>query len=535
MVNNELDSEPSKLPALSVVRMLWKRRWLALSLWAVISVIAIVVVRALPSVYRAEAIVLVDSQKIPENFVSSTVSGDVADRLALISQSIMTSERLLKIIDTFNLYKDERRHLSQEEILNKMRKDISVHFEKSWTGDRMHAFRLGYQGFNPRVVTDVTNRLAGLYVAENVRAREDQAQGTVDFLKRQLQTAKTSLDDQEQRVARFKQEHNGSLPEQQSSLLGNLSSLTVELQGVQAAIDRAQESKLSLGASLSAAESSQASLKASLRGSSTSGGFLKPRSEILAEQLRQLRQKYTPEHPDVQSAEMALAQARREEAEEYNTAKTPGTSPDPPAIEDRPAAPELIQVKERIATIQAQIEVAGHQIETLEERRKELLASIADCKANIAKLPLIEQEMTGLKRNYEESAANYNSLLQKKLAAGVATDMERSQQSERFTIIDPARVPQKPEKPKRPLLAGLGSFGGLVIGLLVGFALEFRKQTLLGEWELPAGTVVLGRVPVIHLQTSAGSLTRKTSAAMLCCALLLHATLFVLSGGLICT
>jgi uncharacterized protein involved in exopolysaccharide biosynthesis len=114
----------------------------------------------------------------------------------------------------------------------------------------------------------------------------------------------------------------------------------------------------------------------------------------------------------------------------------------------------------------------------------------------------VEQEMTALKRNYEESANNYNSLLQKKLAAGVATDMERLQKSERFTVVDPARVPQKPVKPNRPVLAIIGSVAGLVIGLLAGIFLEYRKQTLLGEWELPVGTVVLGRVPLIQMTSA---------------------------------
>ena len=234
---------------------------------------------------------LVDSQKIPENFVSPTVSGDIAGRLALISQNIMTSSRLLDIIDTFNLYRNERKRLTQEELLRKMREDISVNFEKSWTGGQMQSFRLGYVGRDAKTVAEVTNRLAGLYVAENVRAREDQAEGTVAFLRQQLQEAKKSLDEQEQKVAEFKREHNGSLPEQQNSLLGNLSSLSVELQGVQTSMDRAQENALSLKTALSAAESSEASLRASLQRESRgaqmiadSGRILKPKSEVLTDQ-----------------------------------------------------------------------------------------------------------------------------------------------------------------------------------------------------------------------------------------------------------
>jgi uncharacterized protein involved in exopolysaccharide biosynthesis len=422
----------------------------------------------------------------------------------------MTSARLLEIINTFHLYRDEKQHLTQEELLDRMRQDISVNFEKSWTGDRMHAFRLGYEGKDPEIVAQVTNRLAGLYVAENVRAREDQAQGTVDFLRRHLQEAKTSLDEQEQKVAKFKQEHNGTLPEQQTSLLGTLSSLSVELQGIQTSIDRAQEKKMSLEAALSAAESTEASIRAALqrqlKGSdqvvTDSGKLLKPKSVILREQLRALRLRYTPDHPEVQALEKELAAAERDEAAQARTlAADQATNPNSqaPAI----IAPELIEPRERIATLRAQIPSAKHEIEFLEKQRAQLAAQIADCQARINQLPLVEQEMAGLKRNYEESANNYNSLLQKKMAAGIATDMERSQKSERFTVIDPARTPQKPEKSKRLLFGIGGSIAGLVLGLLLGVALEFPKQIFLGEWELPEGTVVLGRVPVMGLTSPA--------------------------------
>jgi polysaccharide chain length determinant protein (PEP-CTERM system associated) len=464
------------------------------------------VVRLIPPAYRAEAVVLVDSQKIPEIFVSPTVSGDVTDRLALITQNIMTSTRLLDTIRSFDLYRNERSRLTQEELLRKMRDDISISFEKSWTGGRTQAFRLAYQGPDAKVVTAVTNRLANLYVEENVRAREDQAEGTVAFLRGQLREAKASLDEQEAKVARFKQDHNGSLPEQQQSLLGTLSSLSVQVEGVQGAIGRAHENKMSLEAALSAAQSSEAAVQASMQRQlkasgesvSASGVALKPKSEILQDQIRQLRLRYSSEHPSVQALEQQLAEAKREEAEESvvsDDSKNTSTVKSHPVI----ASPELLQLTERITTLRAQVAVANHQIESLEKEREHLAAAIADCQAKIAKLPLVEQEMVALKRNYEESANNYKSLLQKQLAAGMATDMERSQKSERFTISDAARVPQQPVKPKRPVLLSIGSGVSLVIGLLIAFALEFRKQAFLGEWELPPGTIVLGRVPMIRM------------------------------------
>src|SRR5437763_1370421 len=126
--------EPTRFPVLSIVRMLWKKRWLVLSVWLVGTAASFSIVRLIPPSYRAEAVVSVDSQKIPEAFVSPTVGGDLTERLALITQNIMTSSRLLETIKDFDLYRQERSHVTQEELLQKMRDDISVNFEKSWTG-----------------------------------------------------------------------------------------------------------------------------------------------------------------------------------------------------------------------------------------------------------------------------------------------------------------------------------------------------------------------------------------------------------------
>lgn len=515
------------LPPLSIIRMLWKKRWLAAAVWIVGTVVAAGVVRLLPPVYKAEAVVLVDSQKIPESFVTPTVGGDIADRLALISQDIMSTDRLLDVINRFDLYRNERSRLTQEELLRKMRQDISVSVEKSWTGGRMQAFRLGYQGRDPKVVADVTNRLAGLYVAENTRARESQAEDTVNFMHRQLQEAKKSLDEQEAKVAEFKQEHNGTLPQQESSLLASLSGLRIELQALQDSIARAQENKSSLEAALGSAESSEAAIITSLESGSKpsprvagdTGKAPPTRSEILQEQLRALRLRYTEDFPEVQSVLHQIQQAKQEEsaalaAARADMAKAASKDQAQAAAEKLSlVTPELLRTRERISSLKAQIEAIKRQLAVSEAQRQQLSASIAELEARISKLPLVEQQMASLKRGYDESANYYNSLLQKELAAGMATDMERSQKSERFTVIDPARVPQKPIKPKKAMLAAGGSIGGLVLGLLVGFGLEFRKQTFLGEWELPAGTVVLGRVPLIRSNPKRSGHTTSAPAA----------------------
>jgi hypothetical protein len=108
--------------------------------------------------------------------------------------------------------------------------------------------------------------------------------------------------------------------------------------------------------------------------------------------------------------------------------------------------------------------------------------------------------LASITRDYEITKANYRSLLDRRMSADVATEMERRQKAERFVPLELARTPEKPIKPKRPLLYAGGSIGGLVFGFVLALALELRKNVLLGEWELPPELAVLGRIPAIATQ-----------------------------------
>src|SRR5580700_2510808 len=213
-----LTSGPSvhpELSPLSMARMLWKSKTLIGLIWIFLGLLAGAGVSMIPAVYRAEAVILVDGQKVPERYVASTANADVQDRLATISQQILATNRLQKIIDTFHLYQRERARLPQEEIIEKMRKDTKITLERGWSQDRTSAFRIAYQGRDPATVADVANQIGNLFIEENLRTRENHAEGTSEFIEEQLQQAKKTLTDLEGHVEEYKLSHKGELPEQE--------------------------------------------------------------------------------------------------------------------------------------------------------------------------------------------------------------------------------------------------------------------------------------------------------------------------------
>lgn len=507
----------------SVLRAIWKHRLIAVTATCLVATIGVLIVHNLPSVYEAGALILVDPQKIPDRFVSSTISEDFSDRLATMNQEILSATRLKKIISEFDLYRREQATHVMDDIIEMMRKDIEVTVEKSASGNRPGAFRITYRATDPVLAARVVERITGLYIEENLKDREMQSEGTSDFLDAQLNDAKRTLDQQEGAVSRYKIEHNGELPEQENSLQTALARLQTELQGNDDALNRAQQTKITLESAVTSSRAIENALRERARVSAHSAVHFDPsanipepilQSEAISAQLAAARARYGDQHPDVRRLRDQLEAALQHERE--LASKTPGR----PATEESDATtagasddPELLRAHEHTVQLENELNGVRQEIERRTSERNRILRDSASYQRRVEAIPLREQEYAGLTRDYDFSKTNYRMLLDKKMAAEMATSLEKRQQAERFRILDPARPPQKPIKPKRTVMYAASVAGGVVLAIALCVLLEMRNGVLLGEWELPAGTPIVARVSRIS-GNSPESSSKKVSSAL---------------------
>jgi polysaccharide biosynthesis transport protein len=521
---------------LSITRILWKSKIALVALWLVVGVALAAIVHELPAIYRAECLLLVVEQKIPDKYVTATVNTDPQIRLAAISHLILSNQHLQSIIDTFDLYKTERQTMTKDQLINRMReKDISLALESGLSGTRPDAFRISYEAKDPKLAADVANRLAALIIDENARTRENQAEDTSQFIGAQLQQAKQTLDTLESRVSQWKLTHNGELPEQENALSASFASLQVKLQGNQEGLNRADQSRALLANSLSLAQSSLSTLERSAeeareqakRRPQTAApdpitGIPAPppaktRRQELKEELATQSLRYGDEHPVIRRLKAELAELPPDKVEPAPApVKNTTSSTQATAAVSEPAVPQSILTaimaeKERVSNLRVQLDLANKEFESSKAERVRIMREVEATQARIDRLPLREQEMAALTRDYEMAKQNYKSLLDRKLSASMATDLERSQQGERFTLIDKARVPEQPAKPPRRILYSVAAILSLAISALVILAKRLPKDTMLGEWELTPGVIVLGRVP--RIETSALGLADASSGA----------------------
>src|SRR5258708_3854129 len=286
-------------------QLVMHRKWLILGVWLLVSLATLVVSFRLPDVFTSETLILVDPQKVPETYVKATVTGDVRNRLGTLSQQILSQTRLQTIIETLHLYPEERKKgLPREDIITKMRSDISVRVVSDFGGAQdLQAFRISYSGPEPRLVAQVTNQIAQSFIDRNLEAREQQASGTTEFLTNQLQAARKNLEDQEAKLKDFKLKHIGEMPKQEPADLQILSQAQSQLQIEADALSRAEQQK-SLLQSLMAQSAPVIDLDEGEQkgpgGRAEGPHTVKPSALAQARaQLAELLSRYGEQHPDV--------------------------------------------------------------------------------------------------------------------------------------------------------------------------------------------------------------------------------------------
>lgn len=403
---------------------------------------AIALAFVLPKKYRSQTLILVESEKVPETFVRQIATESMARRLYTIRQEVLSRTRLERVIQDLDPYPtDEGREKPPlSDLVERMRRAISIHTRGT------DAFSIEYVHTDPKVAMMVTGRLATLFIDEAEQAREVQATEGAQFIDSQLGEARRELEEKEEAVRRFKEKRLGSLPEQLGTNLATLQRLQLEQQ--------------TLAENLRAAQSRVDLLRQSLRSERRPriAGLEDGPDELdrLRGELATLRTRYTDQHPDVQ---VLLRRIREMEQEDHGRPSSPSV-----ALEDSVVGRELSRAEAELAALKA--------------KEADLGAEMARIQKRVDLAPRTEQELATLTRDYDQLREGYISLLRTQRDAQMAEQLEQRWKGERFKVLDPAHFPDKAFFPSRTLFAFLGLVGGLGLGLVSAFAVEFLDHSV---------------------------------------------------------
>lgn len=451
------------------VTILKRRSWIIVIPAIILPIITYGMSRFVQPRYVSQTLVLVEQQKVPDNYVKPVVTEDLNGRLASMREQILSRSRLEPIIERFNLYGASK--MSMDDRIDAVRKNIGINPIQSRAGS-LPGFYISYQASEARTAQLVCSEITSLFVSENLSDRTASAEGTTSFLQAQLADAKRNLDDQDSKLARFQEENSGRLPGQEGANMNMLTTLNTQLDAATQALARLEQDK-SYEEAMLAQQTAQ---------SSQSGGQgVAPQTqqlelERLLSQEADLTSRYTEDYPDVVSVRRKIKELRAEMAK----------APAPSAIQttSAPNRGDSLSVQQ----LRAQLRSVEQGITQKKRDQAQLTSQIRGYQGRIQSSPAVQEQYKKLTRDYTTAQSFYDDLLNKMNSAKMGTDLEKRQQGENFRVMDAANLPEAPTFPNRMVFAGAGLFAGLGLGLLIVAFLEYRDTAVRSERDIWAFT-----------------------------------------------
>lgn len=476
-----------------------KRKTAVLSISLSILALSVAIAFLLPAVYKSSATILIEQQEIPPELVMSTVTSYAAERIQTIQARVMSRTNLLEIVDKFKLYENKRAYETSEEIVKRMSTDVRLEVISAEVVDPRTgkpsaatiAFTLSYKGESPEKAQKVASELTSLYLNENLKNRTQMAEDTAVFFSEEIGRLDSLISELERKLAVFKQENADALPELQRLNLELLQRGESEIRSLDTQIRSLEERRFYLQGQLTLiqpenpaipgpelrlkqVEAEYASVTSryseehpdvqrlkrevdSLRretGRSDSVEIIAQQLLVLRAELAQIKERYTSEHPDIENLEEKIASLNDKLELSKNRAEEGyfQNQPDNPAYISLTA--QLSGIKSQIKSINKQKAQVANKFKLIEER--------------LLKAPQVEREYLVLKRDYDNAVVRYRETKAKQMQADVAKQLESESKGERFTLIDPPVLPEKPVSPNRPAILFLGFV--LSLGGGIGFA-----------------------------------------------------------------
>jgi succinoglycan biosynthesis transport protein ExoP len=476
------------------------------------TVLSVVVAFLWPDSFVATGQIRVVPPKVPSKLVPTNVSEEMTQRITSIYQQIISRPVLTNIIQTYNLYPDDRKRLPIEDIIETMRRDINVGQTVGLgrTSNRSGAaFSVSFSYSDKRIATKVCSDLISRFVDESVNAQFSSSTLTTAFLDDQVRAAKDALDEIDKKLTSFRGRYMGQMPDQAQMLMTRVSNLEQSIQNINSSLNRVNQEKLQLETNLRMLREQGAQAVANLQSTGGVSGSASPDPRLVAvdaeiqklqNTLSVLHESYKDSHPDVQrllSYLTAKKKQREDLVADIQSHRLEGTGGKGTAAQT-PRLPQDIATG--IAQVQTAIQAKDLETEDLNKQLNDARARIRQYQSQLEASPAALQEYSGLMGEREMAVQRLEDLTQKMQMSSMASEVEKRQQGETLEILEQPIMPTEPSAPKRELIIGAGVFAGLALGVLLAGARELKDTSLKNLKDVRAYTklTILGSIPLLE-------------------------------------
>lgn len=437
--------------------------------------IALVVTLALPSIYRSTATIAIEKQKIPTDFIKSTVVSSADERIMQIRQTVMTVDNINQLIEKHQLYPTK----NQDPLIlaEKFLADFTFEFlsadviGKSRGAKIALAFKLGFEHKNPILAQKVASDITNLFLNENIKSRTEGAIETTLFLETEAKQLQEAIQQIETNITQHKAKNSDSLPEFLSSNLAEINRIKIQLELSKSQEQILEQQKITLQTQLAATSPFPVDL--------TGKSIIPDSLPKLKTDYTNLLSKYSERHPDVIALKYKIDNYKETDVQKNQ------------AIEA--SNPIYLQLK-------GQVDMINVQQKNSVEQRNEMTQALKKLEEQVSRTPQVQHELDDLARNLESNRVKYQEISAKYLEAKLAQSLEQEQKSEKFSVLESASIPTKAEKPDRLKVLFIGFAASIVSGIIIGFGIDVIKSGIRGDKEITALTGIPLLIIVPYIQ-----------------------------------
>lgn len=437
-----------------------------------ISVVSIIIAQKLPPTYISQMKLIVDSPQIPRELAASTVATPASEQLQIIEQRMLTREVLLDIARRINVLPN----------LSSMTPDAIVASMRSRTGIRRSSGRnqatlmtIDFESPSAEAAAGVLNEYMTLIQQIDIDMRRGRASQTLEFFEQEVLRLGSDLANKRAAILDFKLKNSDALPESLDFRLSQQTQLQereVQLQRDISGLEQQRERLIKIFESTGQVGAAQARPKSA--------------DEVRLEQLRaELVQDlaiFSRENPRVQALE-----ARIKSVEE-TLAKNPAGQTEVQSSSGNP----LLDLQ--LAEIDTRIEVLQEQQLITRQQLSEIVSKIGETPANSIRLEELQLD-------HENIQTQYKTAVDRLASASTGERIELLSRGQKISIIEPPSVPNAPAKPNRTMIAGGGTFLGIMAGFGLVALLEFLNKSIRRPEDLVAKLQITPLATVPYIRT----------------------------------
>jgi uncharacterized protein involved in exopolysaccharide biosynthesis len=413
---------------------------------ALVSAVSVIVAVTLPPAYESQTRLLIEAPQIPDELAPSTVRLPGQERLQIIEQRLLTRPNLLDIARRLDVLENQG-SMNPDEIVDAMNARTTI---RSTAGrNQATLMHITFEARTARLAAEVLNEYLKLIQQSDIDIRQGRAGQTMDFFEVEVERLNRELQEQGAKLLEFKTANSGRLPE---------------------SLDFRQKQRATLQERVESSDReifelrSQRQQLITLFNETRGQGVVPqtPTEKALAEAEAELDVAlltYSETNPRVKMIQARIANLEKALEAERSRNASQGN-------EDSTSNPAL---NLRLAEIDT-------RIQNLERQKESAEVKIDDLTRTIEETPAVSIALGGLQGQYDMLLAQYNAASDRLAQASTGERIEVLSRGERIAIIEQPAIPSRPTKPNRILIAGGGTFLGILLGLGLVVLLEFSNR-----------------------------------------------------------